>query len=215
MNKISYIDKIDNYFSLKTKNETSLTFMGVFLIVAFIFYILLFDPSIYEIEDAQKSYNTTYKNLTDTNQYLQSVSQNNDDNFLVNQKITALNNSKQNLQSIKNANKYFDDKLIQLSYLLFNEQNWAIFLNTITNLANENNIKIQKIKNEFKILTPQKIQQALNISIDLEGKFDNILEFINSIEESKLIVDIHKMDIVTTQNSLIGKIDISVWGVKY
>ncbi|MBF6675159.1 hypothetical protein CSPB13538_07600, partial [Campylobacter sp. RM13538] len=75
--------------------------------------------------------------------------------------------------------------------------------------------KIQKIKNEFKILTPQKIQQALNISIDLEGKFDNILEFINSIEESKLIVDIHKMDIVATQNSLIGKIDISVWGVKY
>ncbi|ASM40143.1 type 4a pilus biogenesis protein PilO [Campylobacter sp. RM12327] len=215
MNKISYIDKIDNYFSLKTKNETSLIFMGIFSIVAFIFYILLFDPSIYEIEDAQKNYNITYKNLTDTNQYLQSVSQNNDDNFLVNQKIAALNNSKQNLQSIKDANKYFDDKLTQLSYLLFNEQNWAIFLNTISNLANENNIKIQKIKNEFKILTPQKIQQALNISIDLEGKFDNILEFINSIEESKLIVDIHKMDIVATQNSLIGKIDISVWGVKY
>ncbi|MBF6675223.1 hypothetical protein CSPB13538_07920, partial [Campylobacter sp. RM13538] len=139
MNKISYIDKIDNYFSLKTKNETSLIFMGIFSIVAFIFYILLFDPSIYEIEDAQKNYNITYKNLTDTNQYLQSVSQNNDDNFLVNQKIAALNNSKQNLQSIKDANKYFDDKLTQLSYLLFNEQNWAIFLNTISNLANENN----------------------------------------------------------------------------
>lgn len=215
MNKISYIDKIDDYFSLKTKNETSLIFMGVFLIVAFIFYILLFDPSIYEIEDAQKNYNTTYKNLTNTNQYLQSVSQNNDDNFLVNQKISALNNSKQNLQSIKDANKYFDDKLTKLSYLLFNEQNWAIFLNTITNLANENSIKIQKIKNEFKMLTPQKIEQALNISIDLEGKFDNILEFINSIEESKLIVDIHKMDIVATQNNLSGKIDISVWGVKY
>ncbi|ASM38535.1 MAG: type 4a pilus biogenesis protein PilO [Campylobacter sputorum] len=215
MNKISYIDKIDDYFSLKTKNETSLIFMGVFLIVAFIFYILLFDPSIYEIEDAQKNYNTTYKNLTNTNQYLKSVSQNNDDNFLVNQKISALNNSKQNLQSIKDANKYFDDKLTKLSYLLFNEQNWAIFLNTITNLANENSIKIQKIKNEFKMLTPQKIEQALNISIDLEGKFDNILEFINSIEESKLIVDIHKMDIVATQNNLSGKIDISVWGVKY
>lgn len=215
MNKISYIDKIDDYFSLKTKNETSLIFMGVFLIVAFIFYILLFDPSIYEIEDAQKNYNATYKNLTNTNQYLKSVSQNNDDNFLVNQKISALNNSKQNLQSIKDANKYFDDKLTKLSYLLFNEQNWAIFLNTITNLANENSIKIQKIKNEFKILTPQKIEQALNISIDLEGKFDNILEFINSIEESKLIVDIHKMDIVATQNNLSGKIDISVWGVKY
>lgn len=215
MNKISYIDKIDDYFSLKTKNETSLIFMGVFLIVAFIFYILLFDPSIYEIEDAQKNYNTTYKNLTNTNQYLKSVSQNNDDNFLVNQKISAFNNSKQNLQSIKDANKYFDDKLTKLSYLLFNEQNWAIFLNTITNLANENSIKIQKIKNEFKMLTPQKIEQALNISIDLEGKFDNILEFINSIEESKLIVDIHKMDIVATQNNLSGKIDISVWGVKY
>ncbi|ASM36836.1 type 4a pilus biogenesis protein PilO [Campylobacter sputorum] len=215
MNKISYIDKIDDYFSLKTKNETSLIFMGVFLIVAFIFYILLFDPSIYEIEDAQKNYNATYKNLTNTNQYLKSVSQNNDDNFLVNQKISALNNSKQNLQSIKDANKYFDDKLTKLSYLLFNEQNWAIFLNTITNLANENSIKIQKIKNEFKMLTPQKIEQALNISIDLEGKFDNILEFINSIEKSKLIVDIHKMDIVATQNNLSGKIDISVWGVKY
>ncbi|ASM35164.1 Pilus assembly protein, PilO [Campylobacter sputorum subsp. bubulus] len=215
MNKISYIDKIDDYFSLKTKNETSLIFMGVFLIVAFIFYILLFDSSIYEIEDAQKNYNATYKNLTNTNQYLKSVSQNNDDNFLVNQKISALNNSKQNLQSIKDANKYFDDKLTKLSYLLFNEQNWTIFLNTITNLANENSIKIQKIKNEFKMLTPQKIEQALNISIDLEGKFDNILEFINSIEESKLIVDIHKMDIVATQNNLSGKIDISVWGVKY
>lgn len=215
MNKPSYIDKIDNYFSVKTKNETSIIFMGIFCIIAFVFYILLFDASIAEFENAQENYNTTQSKLNETQEYLESVSQNGDENFLINQKLSSLNLSKLNLQNLKEANKYFDDKLTQLSYLLFNEQNWAMFLDNIAKLADLNNIKIQEIKNEFKVLTPHKIEQVLNLSIDLKGNFDDILDFINSIEESKLIVDVHKMNIVAVEGTLSGKINISVWGVKY
>lgn len=215
MNKTSYIDKIDNYFSLKTKNETTIIFLGTFCIIAFIFYTLFFDSSILAIDNAKTNYNTTKTKLMTTEDYLKNATRENDDIFLINQKIAEINTLKENLKNLQEANKYFDDKLTELSYLLFNEQNWAIFLNKITTLADLNKIKIKEIKNEFKVLTPQKIEQVLNISIDLEGNFDNILEFINSIEESKLIVDIHKMNIVAIQNTLSGKIDISVWGVKY
>ncbi len=42
-----------------------------------------------------------------------------------------------------------------------------------------------------------------------------MLSYINSLEESKLVVDLHKMDVNSTQKDLGAKISISVWGMKY
>ncbi|MCD8213118.1 MAG: hypothetical protein LUC34_03555, partial [Campylobacter sp.] len=81
--------------------------------------------------------------------------------------------------------------------------------------AKKNNIKILELKSDIKEPDYQKIEQILNINIKFLGGFQDIISYINSLEESKLVVDLHKMDINSTQSELGAKITISVWGMKY
>jgi len=54
----------------------------------------------------------------------------------------------------------------------------------------------------------------LDVEVDANGNFNNLIKFINSIEESNLVVDVHdlKMDI---KKSIHVNFKIAVWGIKY
>lgn len=216
MNLRPYIDKIDDYFMTKSANEVSIIFFGTFAAVAFVIYMLFFDPSISSKTDAQTTYDSLKSRIFQADTTLANLAPNGDENFKINEELSRLNGLKTNLEDIRNTNIYFDKKLTEISYILFNEHNWANFLDGLSTLARDNGIKIISIANEFKNPTLQKIEQVLNISINLEGKFENILSYINAIEESKLIVDIKKINLGPLQNgNLAGKIEISLWGMKY
>ncbi len=52
--------------------------------------------------------------------------------------------------------------------------------------------------------------------MDIEGKFNNVLKYINDIEESVVVVDVNGLDINATKDSKVGgKLKISVWGMEY
>ncbi|QKG29383.1 MULTISPECIES: type 4a pilus biogenesis protein PilO [unclassified Campylobacter] len=215
MKKDSILVKIDTYFDSKKDSEVSMMLLGTLVIIAFLTYLLTWDP-------AQQYYETTLnqneeisRKLDDTNNYLASVTVNGDVNFKIKEQQNKLNSLSKELDTAKFTNQYFDNKLQELSYLLFNEQNWAKFLDSLAFLANKNSVKITKISNEFKNPTPKKIEQVLDIKIDLEGSFKDIVGYINSIEESDLVVDVNYMDINSTKKELIGTVGIYVWGMKY
>ena len=107
-------------------------------------------------------------------------------------------------------NQYFDNKLKELSYLIFNEQSWADFLDNLAFLANKNNVKITKIINTFKEPNAQKIEQVLDVNISVDGDYRDIVSYINAIEESKLVIDIN-----STNGKLKGNMGIYIWGMKY
>ncbi|WP_170020082.1 type 4a pilus biogenesis protein PilO [Campylobacter sp. RM16190] len=215
MKKDNILVKIDTYFDSKKDSEVSMMLLGTLVIVAFLTYLITWDP-------AQQYYETTLsqneeisRKLNDTNNYLASVTVNGDMNFKIKEQQNRLNSLNKELDTAKFTNQYFDNKLQELSYLLFNEQNWAKFLDSLAFLANKNSVKITKISNEFKNPTPKKIEQVLDIKIDLEGSFKDIVGYINSIEESDLVVDVNHMDINSTKKDLIGTVGIYVWGMKY
>lgn len=60
----------------------------------------------------------------------------------------------------------------------------------------------------------QKIEHVLTISLSLKGEYKNILKFINTIEENRLVVDLYEMDL-QSGSPLEGKVKIAVWGMKY
>lgn len=215
MKKQSYLDKIDNYLSFKTQSETSLIFAGSFVLIAFLSYLMLFDPSEQYNNEAQDRYNQITAKLDATQAYINSISKNGDDNYEIKQQQNRLAKTKESLEEAKKVNDYFDNKLHELSYLLFNEQNWADFLNSLTQKAKQYNIKIDKIENNTNQLAYQKPQEVVKIIMTLQGDFKNILEYINSIEESKLVIDINYIDIKTQGYKLASEIHISVWGMKY
>ena len=215
MRKDSTLTKIDNYFDEKKPSEvTMMLIVAFFLSVAIAYYAVIPYAQNY-YDDSIRENDRITQDLNKVNSYLGTVSQGNDRNFMINKKQNELLQQQNKLADAQNMNQYFDNKLKELSYLIFNEQSWADFLDNLAFLANKNNVKITKIINTFKEPNAQKIEQVLDVNISVDGDYRDIVSYINAIEESKLVVDVNNIDINSTNGKLKGNMGIYIWGMKY
>jgi hypothetical protein len=215
MKKDNTLTKIDNYFDEKKPSEvTMMLIVAFFLSVAIAYYAVIPYAQNYYDESIRENDRIT-QDLNKVNSYLSTVSQGDDRNFMINKKQNELLQQQNKLADAQNMNQYFDNKLKELSYLIFNEQSWADFLDNLAFLANKNNVKITKIINTFKEPNAQKIEQVLDVNISVDGDYRDIVSYINAIEESKLVVDVNNIDINSTNGKLKGNMGIYIWGMKY
>ncbi|WP_298085576.1 type 4a pilus biogenesis protein PilO [uncultured Campylobacter sp.] len=219
MKKDNTLVKIDNYFDGKKPSEVTLMLIMALVLSGVIAYYAVIQYAQDYYDNSMSTNSQTTDQLNKVNAYLDSVSQNNDRNndrnFKINQKQNELKQRQNELANAKNMNQYFDNKLRELSYLIFNEQSWADFLDSLALLANKNNVKITKIVNTFKEPNAQKIEQILDINVSVDGNYKDIIGYINAIEESKLVVDVNGIDINSTDGKLKGNMGIYIWGMKY
>jgi hypothetical protein len=207
--------KIDNYFDNKKPSEVSVMLLASLILSGVVIYYAIM-PYAQEYHDSSMSENSSVTtNLNEVNNKLDSLSLNNDRNFKINQEKNDIGQLQIKLADTQKMNQYFDDKLKELSYLIFSEQSWADFLDNLALLANKNNVKITKISNTFKEPSAEKIEQMLDINISVDGGFKDIVGYINAIEESKLVVDVSNIDINSTNGKLNGNLGVYVWGMKY
>ena len=212
MKKDNTLTKIDNYFDEKKPSEvTMMLIVAFFLSVAIAYYAVIPYAQNY-YDDSIRENDQITKDLNKVNSYLSTVSQGSDRNFMINKKQNELMQQQNKLADAQNMNQYFDNKLKELSYLIFNEQSWADFLDNLAFLANKNNVNII---NTFKEPNAQKIEQVLDINISVDGDYRDIISYINAIEESKLVVDVNNIDINSTNGKLKGNMGIYIWGMKY
>ena len=211
------LTKLDNYFDQKSESETQLTFLICAALIGCILWFLFMDPAEQFYNSELDNHNNIEKKLNDTREYLASVSSpdGSDRNFKINQETAILQQMTTQYDKTVRLNEYFDQKLRELSFLLFNKGNWANFLDKVVLLAKENDIKILQLKNDIKAPNFQKIEQVLNISVGFIGNFQNILNYINSLEETKLVVDMHQLEIIDKGGYLGSDLNISVWGMRY
>lgn len=215
MKKDNTLTKIDNYFDEKKPSEVTMMLIVAFFLSATIAYYAVIPYAQNYYDDSIRENDQITKDLNKVNSYLSTVSQGSDRNFMINQKQNELMQQQNKLVDAQNMNQYFDNKLKELSYLIFNEQSWADFLDNLAFLANKNNVKITKIINTFKEPNAQKIEQVLDINISVDGDYRDIISYINAIEESKLVVDVNNIDINSTNGKLRGNMGIYIWGMKY
>ena len=203
------LTKLDNYFDQKSESETQLTFLVCAALIGCILWFLFMDPAEQFYNSELDNHNNIEKKLNDTREYLASVSSpdGSDRNFKINQETTILQQMTAQYDKTVRLNEYFDQKL--------NKENWANFLDKIVLLAKENDIKILQLKNDIKTPSFQKIEQVLNINVGFVGNFQNILNYINSLEETKLVVDMHQLEIIDKGGYLGSDLNISVWGMRY
>lgn len=214
-----YLDRIDNYFEQKSQSETSILFLATACVIFFLVYILFFDVSTQYLKDAETRHADVDTKLADTKYNIKKFSSPDglDTEYKIKQDTHTLNLLKAVLDTTQKSNLYFDNKLRELSFLLFNDENWANFLDNLVLLARNNNIKISKITNDRKNTGYQKVEQFLNVNLSVSGNFKDMVNYINQIEESKLVVDMNKIDINSSSVGfgLEGNFGISVWGMKY
>lgn len=214
MGGLSTFDKIDNYLKGKKSSELSLVFLMVFVAIGFVIYSSLFPVTEKILKKTKNSHKSINSKLNQEKAYLRSVTRNGDKNFVIKKMSLEVNKQKSLLEDTKYANAYVDTKLKELSYLLFNDKNWAKFIDSIAFIAQKYGIEVALISNSFFEPNLQEIKQVLTVQINFNGEFKNILKFINELEESELVVDINNLNLESS-DTISATLDIAVWGMKY
>lgn len=209
-------DKIDNYLKDKKSSEVSILFFLLFIMVSFLSYSYIYPITDKKLQQTSRLAKDMDKKLFDETSYIRSVSKDKDidEAFIIKKMKQEIETSKLLLEKTTFTNAYVDNKLKELSYLLFNDENWAKFLNSITRLAQEYSIDIKLIENKINEPSIQKIEQILNLKVDFNGHFANTIKFINALEESELVVDVYELTCVGQKN-IECQVNIAVWGMKY
>ncbi len=209
------LERIDNSFKDKKPSEILMIYVAIAAVFGFISYQFIYPVTDARLKRTQKELNSLKTKLRAEINYLKSKTVNNDPEYYVKKLKADIKNLNKNLEKTKYENDYVDNKLRELSYLLFNDENWAKFLDNISYLAKKYNVRINYIKNRFNDINIQKVEEVLEVNIDARGKFNNIMNFINSLEESKLVVDIHNLHLEGKKEYVNATLKISVWGMKY
>lgn len=217
MKKKSSLDQLDQWFASKGNSANNYFYIAL-LFVGLVAYFILSNYADPYLEESETNLSTATTKLEgaqrEYNEFFGG-----DPKAFVNNKRNILNGAKTNLNNIIEERGYLDDKLNEISKLTYNEKNWAKFMDSLSTIAENNNIKIYAIHSDRREPSIKQIFQPealLDIDVKFEGAFSNVLRYINLIEQSEMIVDVNKMDINATKNGKIGgSIGISIWGVNY
>ncbi|RKV94295.1 MAG: hypothetical protein D8H92_09430 [Campylobacter sp.] len=217
MKKKSSLDQLDQWFASKGNSANNYFYIAL-LFVGLVAYFILSNYADPYLEESETNLSTATTKLEgaqrEYNEFFGG-----DPKAFVDNKRNILNGARTNLNNIIEERGYLDGKLKEISKLTYNEKNWAKFMDSLSTIAENNNIKIYAIHSDRREPSIKQIFQPealLDIDVKFEGAFSNVLRYINLIEQSEMIVDVNKMDINATKNGKIGgSIGISIWGVNY
>jgi len=203
-----YLHQIDTYFKAKNQKDTYMTYGLVVLLIFAFAYVLFWDSSFEEFENTRANVISLEKKIQKDKIYLKRNPE---------AKVAQLDREikKINLQMLahKDNNAYIKSKIETISSLIYDERSWGEYLDSISTNAQKYNVKILKLTNEYAHKN-NSFGHILDITVSSQGNYKNTLKFINSLEQSELVVDIHDLNIQAEQ-TLNSDLSISVWGITY
>ena len=208
LNTEDYLQKIDNSFKEKTQKDIYMTYIMIFSIIFAFSYLLLWDTSEADFTSKRTQVVSLEGKITADQRYLQQnpqtkIKQIEDQTKIAENKMLIL----------KDNNQYIKVKIEEISALIYDEQTWGHYLHSISIHAKKNNIKILDFTNEY-VDNREAFGHILDIGISTTGSYKNTINFINALEQSDLVVDLHNLDI-QAQKQIDAKLNISVWGITY
>jgi len=203
-----YLHKIDSAFKEKTQKDTYMTYAMIVLVVFAFAYLFFWDSSFENFEKTNRNVKALSNKINNDKQYLQA----NPESIIakLDAEIVALNNQ---IQKDKDINAYIKSKIETISSLIYDERTWGEYLDSISKNAQRYNIKITDFSNKY-ASNANSFGHVLDITISSSGNYRNTLRFINSLEQSDLVVDIHDLTIKADEK-LTSDLEISVWGITY
>ena len=110
---------------------------------------------------------------------------------------------------------YINSKLQELEGILYNEKSWSNFLNYIAVLAKKYNINIEYIKNS-QVDSSESYGRVLDMELSYRADFSDVLSFLHELEQSELVTDIRKTDLVGDRSGgIFSNVTLSVWGINH
>ena len=204
----NYLHQIDTSFKEKGQKDIYMTYVIIFSVIFAFSYLLFWESS-------EKGYKRINAQIAAIN-----VKINDDKRFLQlnpESKIVRLDQEIKNAEAelivYKDNNAYIKTKIETIAYLIYDERTWGEYLHSISINAKKYDMMIIDFTNKY-ALNNQSFGHILDIEVKSTGNYKNTLNFINSLEQSELVVDIHDLDI-NAKDSLNSDLKISVWGITY
>ncbi|MDY0120354.1 MAG: hypothetical protein RBR54_00280 [Sulfurimonas sp.] len=203
-----YLHQIDASFLDKTKKDIYMIYIMIFGAIFAFSYLLFWDMSYEQFEQNSKKISALESKIQNDKTYLQ---------FNPETKITKLIEEIKTIEAellvMKDNNAYIKSQIETISSLIYDERTWGEYLHSISKNAKLYNVSIKNLTNKY-ALNNESFGHILNISLESSGGFNNTLKFLNSLEQSDLVVDVHDLSI-KAQDKLNMSLKISVWGITY
>ncbi len=210
LNKKDLFSQIDAFFQGKKSSEVSMFYLIAALLIAYLVYQFVYFETDKQLKSTENKIVQIKKKVNTERNYL---AQNTPAKLASLQKLVR--EKKQAFDDTLYKISYVDNTLTELSYLLFDDENWAKFVDNISALAKKYHVDIQEIGNKFYNPTFQKITHVVEIDVVSKAKFTNLMKFINEIEESPLVIDINEIEMSKPDDKILSSFKIAVWGMKY
>ncbi len=203
-----YLYDIDQSFAEKSDKDVKLIYGMVFVALVTFSYLVFWDSAEKGYQDILAASKAVQEKITVDKQYLAQHPES--QITKLNQEIAQLN---QNLEMLKGENVYIKAEIEKIPELFYDEEIWGSFIDSISEHARRNKVKLNFFSNKL-ASDKTKFGHVLNINISSEGDYKNIMKFMNSIEKSKLVVDIHDLDMNASRKINLD-LNLSVWGITY
>lgn len=202
------LQRIDIFFKEKSQKDTYIVY-AMIVIIFFSAAYPFYDLSMNEFETQKKKVQNTITKIESDKLYLKVNTE--AKVAMLTQEIKGL---EVELAAQKEKNSYIKEKIETISSLIYDEKAWGEYLNSISANALKHNIKIINFSNSYSENNESAFGHVLDIALEVKGSYLNTVKFINSLEQSELVVDVHDFSI-KAQNKLNTNLDISVWGITY
>jgi len=210
VNKKDLFSQIDNFFAEKKPSEVSMFYFVAALVIAYVVYQFIYLETDRQLKATQNQIMQIKSKISQERNYL---AQNTPQKVAMLRKVVKA--KKKQFDDALYKISYVDNTLTELSYLLFDDENWAKFVDNIAALAKKHHVEIKEIGNKFFNPTYQKITHVVVVNIVSKGDFTSLMKFINEIEESPLVIDIDQLKMFKPDDKVMSEFRIAVWGMKY
>jgi len=203
-----FLQKIDVSLMQKSKKDIAMIYIMIFATPFTISYLFFWDTSLHEFEKKNGQITTVNNKINQDNLYLQ---------YNPPSKLIKLGQDIQNANSMiittKDHNEYIKHKIETIVELVYDERAWGEYLHSISTNAAKHHIVLNDFTNKL-VDKKKSFGHILNVNIDANGNYIDTLKFINSLETSNLVVDLHDINIIAKEN-LNFDLNLSVWGITY
>ena len=213
---VNILNNLDEFFETKSENEKWMMIGMMTIVIGYISYTFFYPYAEEKFKQAERKNKAIQKNILSNKQYLQSITQNGDRGFYIKKFDKEIRGLEKNIDTTNDNINFISENLEKLSPLMFNKENWSKFLNSITQQAKKQGVKINYINNTY-VDTNGNFGHVLQTAVGCTGSYKSIDKFINRLESSVMVTDIYGLHIYPDQNNtaVSADINISVWGVNH
>lgn len=203
-----FLYDIDQSFSQKSDKDIKLIYMMIFVVLVTFSYLVFWETAEQGYKDAQAASLAVQDNINADNQYLLMHPEG--EIVRLDQQIAELNSQ---YAALTSENAYIKTEIEKIPELYYDQETWGQFIDSIAEKAKVNKIKLNFFANRL-AMDKTKFGHVLNIEIEAEGRYQDMVTFMNAIEKSKLVVDLHDLDLKAGKNLSLD-LNLSVWGITY